>query len=77
MDSYEAFYDEYCEFLKEYYENPTDTKLLTKYAKMADKLIQMDEKFAAWQDGDMNEAEQKYYIEVNSRVLQKLADVMQ
>ena len=77
MDSYEAFYDEYCDFMKEYYKNPTDTKLLSKYAQMAEKLGEMNEKFEAWEYEDMNTAEQKYYIEVNSRVMQKLADVIQ
>lgn len=28
MDSYEAFYDEYCAFMKKYMKNPTDLKLL-------------------------------------------------
>lgn len=34
MDSYEAFYTEYCEFLKEYKENPTEPTLVEKYSSI-------------------------------------------
>ena len=37
MDSYEAFYTEYCEFMKEYNENPSDLALLAKYSDMISK----------------------------------------
>lgn len=74
MDSYEAFYDEYCDFMKKYKENPTDLKLLAKYSEMVTKLAEMNEKFEAWDKDEMNEAELKYYLEVNARVTQKLAE---
>lgn len=75
MDSYEAFYDEYCEFLKKYNENSSDLALLAQYAEMLAKAYDVDEKLEEWDDGTMNDAETKYYLEVNSRVLQKLAEV--
>lgn len=74
MDSYEAFYDEYCAFMKQYSANPTDLTLLGKYTDMLTRLSEMDEKFEAWEDGDLNDAELKYYLEVNSRITAKLLD---
>lgn len=77
MDSYEAFYDEYCEFMKKYKENPTDWELLTAYTDMAQKLIDMDEKFAEWEEKDLNSAEVKYFAEVSGHITQKLLEAAQ
>lgn len=76
MDAYEAFYDEYCDILKQYYDNPTDMTLLTKYTELMTKAIEMDEAFAKWENEDLNNEELKYYLEVNNRVMQKLVDVV-
>lgn len=77
MDSYEAFYDEYCDFMKKYKANPSDITLITEYANMVSKLADMDAKFNAWDESEMNVAELKYYAEVSSRVAQKLLEVSQ
>ncbi len=42
---------------------------------MMSKLEEMDKKFDAWEDEDMNQAETKYYLKVHSRILEKLADL--
>ncbi len=75
MDSYEAFYDEYCNILKKYAENPSDMKLLADYTDMLTKATEMAEKFDAWENSDMNSAELKYYLDVNNRVTQKLLEL--
>lgn len=77
MDSYEAFYDEYCDYMKRYKENPTDLALLTQYGEMLSRAAEMSEKFEAWDENEMNAAELAYYIEVNGRVTQKLLEVSQ
>lgn len=74
MDSYEAFCDEYCDFMKKYAENPADLAMLAKYADMMTKYSEMNKNFEAWDESEMSEAELKYYLEVLSRVTQKLAD---
>lgn len=74
MDAYEAFYDEYCELLVEYSENPMDLTLLDKYTDMLNKASEMDEKFEAWDEDELNDAELKYYLDVNNRVMKKLLD---
>ncbi len=75
MDSYEAFYDEYCNIIKKYTENPSDMKLLADYTDMLTKAAEMAEKFDAWEDSDMNSTELKYYLDVNNRITKKLLDV--
>lgn len=77
MDSYEAFYDEYCNFMEKYDENPSDLKMLAEYASMLAKANDMAEKFDAWESSDLNDAELSYYLAVNSRVAQKLLEVAQ
>lgn len=75
MDSYEAFYDEYCAFMKKYNANPTDTSLLKEYSDMMSKMLEMDEKFNEWEGNDLNTEELKYYAEVSNRITQKLLSV--
>lgn len=75
MDSYEAFYDEYCDILKKYAENPSDMEILTSYTDMLTKAAEMSESFEAWEDNEMNDAELKYYLDVNNRIAKKLLDV--
>lgn len=75
MDSYEEFMDEYCEFMKKYSENPSDIGLLADYAKFMGEYADFVEDFEKWDDGEMNAAETKYYIEVQTRVNQKLLEV--
>lgn len=77
MDSYENFMNEYVDFMKKYEENPDDISFLADYAKyMADYADAM-EKFDAWEGEDLNTEELQYYIEVQSRVSQKLVEVGQ
>ncbi len=77
MDSYESFYNEYCDFLKKYSENPADLTLLAEYADMMSEAAEMDKKFGEWEDGDLNETELSYCLEVEARIAKKLADTVQ
>ena len=75
MDSIEAFYDDYCAFMKKYSENPTDLDMLTEYTDMLSKLDDMESKFAAWESKDLTNAEMIYYLEVYDRILGKLSKI--
>lgn len=75
MDTYEAFYDEYCDFMKEFEKNPSDLSLLAKYGELLMKAEQMNHAFEEWNEDELNDIELKYYLEVNNRVTQKLLDV--
>jgi len=74
MDSYEEFYAEYCEVLKQYMEDPTDMTVLTEYSDLMQQSIEVAEKFESWDNGDLNTEELKYYVEVNGRVTQMLVE---
>ncbi len=75
MDSYEAFYNDYCDILNQYSENPSDMQLLADYADMMEKAVEMTEKFEAWEEDDLNNAELAYYLDVNNRIMKKLLEV--
>lgn len=75
MDSYEAFYNEYCDVIKKYTANPSDIRLLADYTNMLSKSAEMAEKFDAWENDDMNSEELKYYLDVNNRITKKLLEV--
>ncbi len=75
MDTYEAFYDEYCSFMKQYKENPSDLQLLAEYSDILSRAADMNAAFEAWEENELNNEELKYYLEVNNRVMQKLVDV--
>lgn len=75
MDAYEAFYDEYCDFMVSYQKNPTDLKLVTQYGQLLIKMAEVNEAFEKWDESELNNEELKYYLEVSSRVMQKLVDV--
>ena len=77
MDSYEAFMDEYCDFMVAYSANPSDLTLLAKYATYLEKYTKLAEDFDKWNSEDMNAAEVAYYAEVQARVSKKLLEVSQ
>lgn len=75
MDSYEEFMDEYVAFMKKYSDNPSDLGLLPDYAKFMADYADFVADFEKWEDAELNTEETKYYIEVQSRVNQKLLDI--
>lgn len=78
MDTYEAFFDEYIAFMKKYAESDgTDLELLSDYADYMSKYAETMEAFEEWENKDLNTAETAYYIEVQTRISQKLLQVAQ
>lgn len=74
MDSLEAYFDEYCRFMKKYKENPTDLSLLAEYSNHLQKYADAMNRMNALKSDDLTNEELKYYIEVTSRINQKLLD---
>lgn len=75
MDSCESFFDEYCEIMKKYNENPDDMSLLMDYL---DFMTEYDEIMTEMDDlntDDLTNEEQKYYLEVQNRITSKLLAV--
>lgn len=77
LDSYESYMNEYCEFMKKYTESNYDSTMLGDYNMLMIKYAEFAEKMSDLEDGEMNEAETKYYTEVVFRVSQKLLEVSQ
>ncbi len=77
MDSYEAFMNDYVEFMKKYEANPSDPTLIADYADYMAKYSDLEKKFDAWESEDLNDAETAYYIEVQTRINQKLQEILE
>nr|WP_294530506.1 DUF6591 domain-containing protein [uncultured Blautia sp.] len=78
MDSYEEFMNKYCDFMDKYDKsNGTDPTLLIDYADYAAKYAQAMKDFEAWESEGLNTAEAAYYLEVQTRVNEKLAKFLQ
>lgn len=73
MDSYEAFYDSYIEFLKSY--DAGNLTMLAEYTDFISKAADMDQKFSEWESEDLNDAELAYFIDVQARVNKKLLEL--
>ena len=73
MDSYETFIDEYIAFMTKYTNsNAKTTQMLTDYGEYMKKYIDMADAFKNWENNNLNKEEAKYYVEVQTRVTQKL-----
>lgn len=77
MDSYEQFMDEYVKFMKKYEENPSDLGLISDYATFMSKYSSFVSDFESWEEKDLNAAELEYYLQVQTRVNQKLLEILQ
>lgn len=77
MDSYEAFFDEYCEFMKKY-NNASDQ--MSMFAEYSDFMIKYTEYITKLDDvgkSEMSDAELIYYTEVSLRIQKKLLEAAQ
>lgn len=75
MDSYENFFDDYCNFMKKYSENPSDLSLLTDYLDYLTEYTETMDKLDNIDQSEMSDAELKYYLEVMSRINNKLLEI--
>ena len=62
-------------FMEKYNNNPSDIGLIADYASYMRKYADFAKKFEQWENEDLNDDELAYYIEVQTRVNQKLLDV--
>lgn len=72
MDSYEEFFDEYAAFMKKYAESGGSLSMLSDYMEFLDKYTETMEAMEAWEEGEMSTEEAAYYLEVTTRINQKL-----
>ncbi len=74
MDSYEAFFDEYCEFMKKYNASDDTTSLLADYASYMVKYTDTMQKMNNISEDKLTDAEVAYYSEVSARISAKLIE---
>ena len=61
--------NEYCDFMNKYAgSDGTDAGMLNDYANYIDRYAQMVQDFEAWEDDELNAAEEAYYVDVQARV---------
>lgn len=75
MDSYEEFFNQYCDFMAKYNANPSSPTMIAEYAKFMAQYTETMGKLDAMGEEDMSDQELQYYTEVMSRINQKLAAV--
>ena len=74
MDSYEAFFDEYCDFMQTMAEDPTDMTVMLRYADFMSQYADTMEKLDAIDETELSPADDAYYIEVMARINVKLLE---
>lgn len=72
MDSYEKFFDEYTEFMKSFAESGDSLSMLTDYMEFLDQYTETMEAMGELGEEDMSTEEAAYYLEVTTRINQKL-----
>ena len=76
MDSYEAFFDEYVEFMKNLDEdNLSDLSALADYTSMMTRYAGAMEKLDDIDEDELTEEELAYYIDVMARIEKKLLEL--
>ena len=75
MDSYEAFFDEYIEFMQKYAQTEDSISMLGDYAKYIEQYAETMEKLDAIGEEELSDEEAVYYAEVSARISQKLLSV--
>ena len=74
IDEYEKFIDEYIAFMTKYKDDGNPVSMLVDYTKMMKRYSDMTDKFSKLNDGSLSAEDSAYYLEVQTRVTQKLAD---
>ncbi|MCD8384067.1 MAG: MSCRAMM family adhesin SdrC [Clostridiales bacterium] len=74
IDDYEAFFDEYCEFMITYSNSDDPTSLLGEYAEFMTTYVTTMASLEAMEDEDLNDAEMAYFLEAYSRIMTELTE---
>lgn len=74
IDSYEAFFDEYCDFMAKYSSSDDTISMLADYADFMQQYADTMEKLQAMEDQDLTDEETIYYVDAMARINQKLLE---
>ncbi len=75
IDTYEAFFDEYIEFMKKYSESESDVSLLGDYMDFIEEYADTMEKLTVLETQEMSTEEMLYYTEAMLRINNKLLEL--
>lgn len=75
LDAYEAFYDEYVEFMKSYDSSTLDTETIDHYTELLKKFNTYSSELENVDEDSLSKADKEYFIEVNGRIQKKLLEV--
>lgn len=75
MDSYEAFFDAYIDFMNKMSTSDSTAEMLSEYSEYMTKYADTMEKMDAIDEDQLSPADDAYYIEVTTRITEKLAKV--
>ena len=75
MDSYEAFFKEYVDFLKKYESSGNALGMLSDYMDYISKYAEMSEKLNSLKISDLSHEETAYYLEVTARITELLSEL--
>lgn len=75
MESYEAFFDEYIEFMNAFKQDSTSLSMLTKYAEFMAKYEKAMTEMDNIDESELNDAENKLFLETQLRINNKLTEV--
>lgn len=73
LDAVEAFYDDYCKFMKKLAKHPDDPTLLADYAVMAARAVEAELALASIDEDKLSEKDLAYFLKVEARIAKKLA----
>ena len=75
MDSYEAFFIKYVDFMKKYKESNNDVGMLIDYTSMMAQYVDTISKMEAIDDSNLSTADAAYHLKVTARIYKKLAEI--
>ena len=75
MDSYEAFFDEYVEFMKKYSKTDDPTEMLMDYSDYMSSYADVMQKMNEIDTENLSAADYAYYVEVTARIQKKLLEI--
>jgi len=74
LDSYEAFMNQYCDFMEKY--DSSNATMVVEYGKLLKEYAEFTKKFESYDPKTMSIADSTYYLEVNSRVIKRLKTIV-
>lgn len=75
MDSYERFFSEYVDFMREYTEKEQPISMLVDYGKMMQRYFEAMSGLEKINDEDLDSSDAAYYLEVTARIYKKLGEL--